>query len=117
MKIAVPIWENRVSPLFDSAAQILVAEGKGKQIEKQEIISVASLTLFQRIDLLQKLNVEILICGGITRAILDNIRNKNIQTIPFVCGEVRELLQALFEGKDIKSLFSMPGKFKKEKEK
>ena len=116
MKIAIPIWENRVSPLFDNAAHIMLAEGKGNIIEKQEILNVESLTLFQRIDLLQKLHVDVFVCGGITRPILENIRNKNIRTIPFVCGDVKELLHALLEGKDIKNLFSMPGKFKKENE-
>jgi predicted Fe-Mo cluster-binding NifX family protein len=109
MIIAIPVWENRVSPLFDSSAHLLVVEGDVMKIDKKEIISVESLTLFQRIDLLKKLNIDILFCGGITKPILENIRNKNIKVIPFVCGDANLILDAALRGKDIKSQFSMPG--------
>lgn len=114
MKIAIPVWQNRVSPLFDSSAHLLLAESSGRQILKQEITSVESLSLFQRINLLEKLHIDVFICGGITRPILDNIRNKNIKVIPFVCGNVEELLNALLKGRDIESSFAMPGKSEKE---
>jgi predicted Fe-Mo cluster-binding NifX family protein len=114
MKIAIPVWQNHVSPLFDSAAQLLIAETGSKNILKQDIINVESLSLFQRTDLLVKLGVNIFVCGGITRPILDNIRNKNITVIPFVCGNVKDLLTAIIKGKDVKNIFAMPGKSEKE---
>ena len=114
MNIAFPVWQERVSPLFDSAANLLVAESSRGQLVKQEIISVGSLSLFQRISLLEKLHIDILICGGITRPILENIRNKNIKVIPFVCGNVNELLAAFLTGRDIEHSFAMPGKSEKE---
>jgi len=116
MKIAVPVWQNRVSPLFDTSAHLLVAESSRKKIFKQDVINVESLSLFQRGDLLQKMHVNFFFCGGITRPILENIRNKNIHVIPFICGDVNIILQAFLEGKDIQSLFSMPGESVKEKE-
>lgn len=114
MKIAVPVWQNRVSPLFDTSTNLLVAEITNSIPAKQDVISVESLSLFQRIDLLEKLKIEILICGGITRPILENIRNKKIKVVPFLCGDVNELIQSYLKGKDIKSLFAMPGKSDKE---
>ena len=114
MKIAIPVWKNRVSPLFDSSTHLLMTETSGKKISKQDIISVESLSLFQRIDLLRKLHVDVFLCGGITRPILENIRNKSIKVIPFVCGDVNKLLQAVLRGKDVKISFSMPGKSEKE---
>ena len=83
-------------------------------IRKQDIINVESLSLFQRINLLEKLKIDIFVCGGITRPILDNICNKNISVIPFVCGDVKELLMAIIKGKDVKKEFAMPGKSEKE---
>ncbi|KAA3659495.1 MAG: hypothetical protein DWQ10_08785, partial [Calditrichaeota bacterium] len=72
-------------------------------------------SVFQRIELLEKLGVEVFICGGITRPILESIRNKNIQTYAYVCGDAEAILQAFCAGKDIKALFAMPGEIKKEK--
>lgn len=114
MKTAISVWQDRVSPLFDSSTHMRIAESAEGKILGQDIINVESLSLFQRIDLLQKMHIHVFICGGITRPILENIRNKNIQVIPFVCGDVDLLLQAFFKGKDIRTLFSMPGKSEKE---
>lgn len=114
MKIAIPVWQNSVSPLFDSSTHLMVAETTAKSIINQDVINVESLSLFQRTDLLQKLNVDLFICGGITSPILDNIKNKNIKVIPFVCGNVNELLKATLKKRDLRTLFSMPGKSEKE---
>ena len=114
MKIAIPVWQTHVSPLFDSSALLMIAETGNKNIIKRDIINVDSLSLFQRVNLLEKLDVDIFVCGGITRPILDNIRNKNITVIPFVCGDVGDLLKAIIKGDDVKNTFAMPGKSEKE---
>ena len=88
----------------------MVAETAGKKIVRQDVINVESLSLFQRTDMLQKLQIELFVCGGITKPILENIRNKNIKVIPFVCGDVNEVLHAFLKGKDVGTSFSMPGK-------
>jgi len=114
MKIAIPVWQNHVSPLFDSSALLMVAETNNRGIQKQDIINVESLSLFQRINLLEKLEIDLFVCGGITRPILDNICNKNIKVVPFVCGDIKKLLMAIINGKDVKKEFAMPGKSEKE---
>jgi len=114
MKIAIPVWQNHVSPLFDSSANLLVAETSNKKILKKDLINIESFSLFQRIQLLEKLKITIFICGGITSPILENIRNKRINIIPFVCGDVKKILDATMKGQDIKSMFAMPGKSEKE---
>ncbi|KAA3612199.1 MAG: hypothetical protein DWQ05_19555 [Calditrichaeota bacterium] len=114
MKVAIPVWENRISPVFDTTAHILQAEIIDKMLAKKEMLSLESLTIYQRIELLDNLGIDIFICGGITRPLLDSIRNKNIKTIPYVCGNVDKILSALCDGEDIKSLFSMPGNSNKE---
>lgn len=115
MIIAIPVWQNRVAPLFDTAANLLVIKNEGNNPER-DIINVESLTLFQRIDLLKILNVDLFICGGITKAILENIRNKSIKVTPFICGDINPIMNAVLQGKDIKALFSMPGEPEKENE-
>jgi predicted Fe-Mo cluster-binding NifX family protein len=114
MKIAIPVWQNHVSPLFDSSAHLLVAETSNKRILKKDLINIESFSLFQRIHLLEKLRIDIFVCGGITSPILENIRNKRINVIPFVCGDVKKLLDAIIRGYDIKNMFAMPGKSEKE---
>ena len=114
MKIAISVWENQISPVFDTTTHILIADIEKKRPVNQEIISLESITVYQRIELLDKLEVDTFICGGITRHLLESIEGKNIQAIPNICGDVQQILDAVCKGKDIKALFSMPGNIKKE---
>ena len=114
MKIAIAAWKGQISPVFDSTAHILVADVEDHKLTKQELISIEGLTHYQRVELLDRLSIRIYICGGITRPLLENIRSKNIVAIPNICGDVDQILNAICDGKDIKALFSVPGKTKKE---
>ena len=110
MKVALADWENSISPFFDTTNHILLAEIINRLISKKEKICLDGISLFQRAELLQKLRVELFICGGITQPLLEQIRGKNIQCIPNICGDIDEILQAICQNKDIKAGFSMPGK-------
>lgn len=114
MKVAISVWENRVSPLFDAAGHILLVSGQKAHNWKQELLTVDSLTVFQRLGLLRKLKVDLFICGGITVSILEQVRNIPIQTIPFICGNVDTIIEAVMKGKDLRAMFSMPGHSRKE---
>ena len=109
--------QQAIGPLIDLRFEHVTAEGLSDivnhKLVRQEIVNVESLTIFQCIELLKKQKIDLLICGGITNSILENIELKNIKTIPFICGEVSKILKAVLKGKDITKLFSMPGKHKR----
>lgn len=115
MKIAIPVWENRVSPVFDTSTHILVADIKENRLVSKEIISLQGITLYQRIELLHKLRIRTFICCAVTRPLLESILGKNIKAVSNICGDIDQILDAVCKGKDIKALFSMPGSINKEK--
>jgi len=92
----------------------LLVSGQKAHNWKQELLTVDSLTVFQRLGLLRKLKVDLFICGGITVSILEQVRNIPIQTIPFICGNVDTIIEAVMKGKDLRAMFSMPGHSRKE---
>ena len=114
MKIAVAVWKGQISPVFDTTAHILVAEIEGRIPNNEEIISLEGLSGYQRTEILEKLGVNLFICDGITRPLLDNIRSKSITVIHNICGPVDKIIEAFCQEKDIQALFSMPGKINKE---
>ncbi len=114
MKIAIAAWKGKISPVFDSTAHIVIADIEDNRITNQELISLECLTHYQRVELLDRLDINIFVCGGITRPLLENIRSKDIVAIPNICGDVNIILKAISDGKDIKTLFSVPGKINKE---
>lgn len=110
MKVAIAVWENSISPFFDTTNHILFAEIINRLITKKEKICLDGISHFQRAEVLQKLQTDLFICGGISQLLLDRIRGKNIRSIPNICGDIDEILQAICSGADIESRFSMPGK-------
>jgi len=109
MRVAFSIWKDRVSPLFDSAAHLLLVEPNSRGLQEKSLVNVDSLSMLQRIQMLKKWNLDLFVCGGITPSVLKAVRNQSIETVPFMCGRVDDLIQALERGEDLRAMFSMPG--------
>jgi predicted Fe-Mo cluster-binding NifX family protein len=98
MKIAIPLFQNRVSPRFDFAPALMVATIENNQVVAREEISLKNYTLPQRSALLLDLAVTTLICGGIQGPITRSLGNKSIQVIAPVAGEATEVLECFLRG-------------------
>ena len=112
MRIAIPTWESRVSPVFDTAKWLLIVD-----VEKNEIShrreSLALCPSWQRIKLLNQLSVAILICGAITRPLWEGLVFSGIRVIPNVFGETDLILRSFLSGEDIEGQFVMPRRGKR----
>ncbi|HBN26537.1 MAG TPA: dinitrogenase iron-molybdenum cofactor biosynthesis domain-containing protein [Desulfobacteraceae bacterium] len=109
MKVALTAWEDKISPVFDSARTLLIAE-----IENKEIIS-SRYELFNPemthclADSLDNLGVDVLICGAISETPAKIIEACGINFIPFIGGNLEEVLLSYAKENRIKSIFLMPG--------
>ncbi len=109
MKTALTIWGKRISPVFDSAHKLLIAEIENskvinKQYKKFNPEKPSSLT-----NLLTKLYVEVLICGAISEVPANIIEVGGIKLIPFIAGYADEVLKSYARGKQNIPAFLMPG--------
>ncbi len=109
MMIAVPVWEGRVSPVFDSAGKVLVvaAEG-GREIGRDER-PLAQSHVLARAGELMKLGVDVLICGAISAPLQLALNSAGIRVHGFVCGPVDDVIAAFLDGELSKAVFRMPG--------
>ena len=88
MKIALPIWNGRISPVFDTARELLVIEAQdGMEIARSRHALDGSL-LPQRAARLAELRVDVLLCGAISRPMAGMLAAAGIKVVPFVAGEV-----------------------------
>ncbi len=109
MKIAIPICEDCVSNVFDFAGKLLLVEiENSKEISRSEV-PLESQSLSQRVGQLKTLEVNILICGAISRALANMVTAPGIQVLPYVTGRIDDVLQAYLTGQLVKPEFSMPG--------
>ena len=69
MKVAVPVWQGRVSPVFDVAGQLLLVElVEGVETSRREH-RLPDAEPQQRAVQLSELQVETLICGAISQTV------------------------------------------------
>lgn len=109
MRVALSVWENRISPVFDSARMLLIADVENKVVTSRYYEPFSSEVPMKRAARLSDLNVKILICGAVSQPLAHMIEGYGIRIIPFVRGEVDQVLHAYL--KDILSTptFRMPG--------
>jgi predicted Fe-Mo cluster-binding NifX family protein len=109
MKVALTVWENRVSPLFDSASELLVADVQDHGIIKKHLEPFTYESAFSRAARLNDLGVNVLICGGISSFYANLVEARRIEIVPFAMGTVEEVLDAFMKGDIYKKDYRMPG--------
>ena len=109
MKIAIPLWNDCVSNVFDFAHRLLLVDiENGKEINRSEIELKAD-SLLQRAGRLKSLEADVLVCGAISRALAQMVTASGIQVLPYVTGRVDDVLQAYLTGQLVRPQFTMPG--------
>jgi len=85
-RIAIPIFKNRISPLFDVAGVFHVFEINGGYIEKQYMIYTTGQSDVRLIDRLLSENINVLICGAISRNVSCCIESNGVSLIKGIVG-------------------------------
>jgi predicted Fe-Mo cluster-binding NifX family protein len=109
MKTAFAYWENRVAPVFDTACLMHVIV-----VEQGVIVSETRETLpkeipFRKVLRLQELGVETLVCGAVSRPMHRLMRACGIEVIPFVAGNLTDVIDGWVRGELGDERFCMPG--------
>ena len=109
MKVALTVWENRISPLFDSARMLLIVDIVDRMETGRCFESFHCESPFSRAVRLSDLKIEVLICGAVSNLFADVVEARGIRIIPFITGLVDEVLDAYLTGRLDHSEFQMPG--------
>ena len=109
MKVALTVWENRISPLFDATRTLLVANIQNRVVTEKEWVPLTCVSPFSRATFLEELGVQTLICGGVSDFFASPIEARNIRIIPFVAGPVDEVIDAYLNDDLCLKKFQMPG--------
>lgn len=109
MRLAVPVWQGRISPVFDVAGQLLLVELSDGREAAREARPLEGSTPDQRAKNLAELGVETLICGGISQPLEAMLADGGIRVIARICGGVEDVLAAFIAGRLGQQRFVMPG--------
>lgn len=108
MNIAITVWGNRISPVFDSAQTLLVVEIHGDRVVGQRSCFFQANSFNRCLRQLEELEVRVLICGALCEGPARLLESHGIEIIPFVTGETEQILADFVRGKDLRR-FAMPG--------
>jgi predicted Fe-Mo cluster-binding NifX family protein len=109
MRVAIPFWQGRVSPVFDEASRILLIDISQNREQRREERYLADQNPFERARLLEKLGVDLLICGMISQTQQAAINSSGLRIIPHICGSTEDVVTALLENRVECSELRMPG--------
>lgn len=113
MKAAFAYLDKRIAPVFDTAQQICVVEVESKRIVSETQERLAHDLPMQKTLRLAELGIGALICGAISRPLQAMVAAYGIQVIPFVAGDLKEVIQAWLKGGLNGSAFAMPGCYRR----
>lgn len=106
--IAIPDWNGRVSPVFDTARELLIAETSSGGASSRRTEHLSETLIPQRVNRLQELEVDVVLCGSISNPLRTMIEGAGIQVVPWLSGPVEDVLKAYLSGSLGSGNFAMP---------
>lgn len=108
MKLAVAIWNGRVSPVFDAARRVEVLDVREGEVSSRREMNLDSEPL-RKAQQLVEAGVGTLVCGAISRPMSALLTTQGILLIPFVAGPFEKVVEAYLAGRLHDEQFAMPG--------
>ncbi len=109
MKIAIPVWNGCVSSAFDFSHTLLVVELENGRETKRSEVSSPVRSVPEKANQLKTLGIEVLICGAISRPLASLVRASGIEVLPYVVGQVDQIVEAYLMGRLLQQQFTLPG--------
>ena len=97
MKIAIPLFKERVAPFFGACSQILLVDIEGGIVQQEYKWDVGGHGPLEIARWLLDLGVKKMICGGINRFQKEWLIRKGISVEDNKKGEVKDIIERLLK--------------------
>lgn len=109
MKAAFACWQQRIAPVFDTARRLHLIEVAAGAVATEQDAALVDEQPLQRVLRLVELEVGVLICGAISRPLQELVLAYGIEVIPFLAGDLEDIVPAFLAGDLQRGAFAMPG--------
>lgn len=109
MNIALTVWEDRISPVFDAATTLLLVEIRNGGIAGRRFAPLHPAGAMRLGEMLKQMDVSVLICGAISEGYANRLSFTGIELIPFISGKTERILETFVKEEPLRPVFSMPG--------
>jgi predicted Fe-Mo cluster-binding NifX family protein len=109
IRIAIPIFHHRVSPVLDTCTRLLVIDYEEEtEVGRREIL-FDGCTLSERFERIRKLSPTAVICCGISEEFDRLLQTTGIRLICGIVGDVQQVAEAFSDNRLDAPCFKMPG--------
>ena len=109
MKVAIPVWEGRVSSVLDFSQRLVVVELRNGGETSRTEVALLEQDAFAKLARLRELGIDVLICGAVSQPLACASMASGIQLLPYVTGSVDDVLNAYRAGQLGRPQFTLPG--------
>lgn len=109
MKAAFSCWEDRIAPVFDTARDFRLVEIQAGKVIRESRETLEDNQPLRTALRMAELQLDTLVCGAISGHIQALIAAYGIRVVPFVSGDLQQVIQAWVEGSIWNDTFAMPG--------
>jgi predicted Fe-Mo cluster-binding NifX family protein len=98
-----------VSPVLDAAERLVVVDTEAGAGDEPEVIALEAQRLPLRAARLSSLQLDLLVCGAVSRPLYELLSSAGLRIEPWVAGELSEVLGAVENGTLDQPRYRMPG--------
>jgi len=108
--LAIPVHRARVAPVFNWCSRVLLFPEDARDCSQcREEVETISADSIERLAILRRKGVNVLICGALSPELLHYAENLDLKIICGVAGDISEVLGAYQEHKLDEPRFWLPG--------
>jgi predicted Fe-Mo cluster-binding NifX family protein len=109
MTVAIPIRQDRVSPVLDTAVRLLVVtRRRGAEVRRREVL-LGPLTPEAFVRSVVEQNVDVVLCAALSENLHRALEKQGVRVRPHLCGTVEAVLRAFGRRQLRRDEFRMPG--------
>jgi predicted Fe-Mo cluster-binding NifX family protein len=90
MKIAIPVFQTKISPRFDSTQGFILLQIEKNNVIKRENLPTKDWPASAKIKQLVDLEVDTMICGGIDLESMQQLNFNGIKIYSWITGEIED---------------------------
>ena len=91
--IALPVFQERVSPLMDVSDRYIIYETENGEIKQRVIITISTESGPQRIEKLKDIGVNTIICGAVSGHVAHKVGEKGMRLVSMIYGPIDEVIE------------------------
>jgi predicted Fe-Mo cluster-binding NifX family protein len=108
-RTVIPVFLGRVSPVLDTCTRLCLVETGRRKGVRRKSMPVRGNSLIERAEEIGKLGAGVVICGAVGNPLYTLLKERDIDVICGITGEIGEVIKAYRTGTLGQPRFRMPG--------